>query len=90
MPRPASKTPVLRRSFALPQALVKQAQAFLPAEQRGNLNGLMKQALEDFVRQHRYEDFRKSVQRMARDPKTVAEQRRILEDTAGLDEDGLK
>jgi hypothetical protein len=90
MSRPASKIPVIRRSFALPGQLVKQAQAYLPAEQRSNLNGLVKQALEDFVRQHRYEAFRLSVQQMAQDPKAVAEHRRMLEDTAGMDEDGLK
>jgi hypothetical protein len=90
MPKTASKTPVLRRSFALPQSLVKQAQAYLPVDQRSNLNGLMKQALEDFVRQHRYEDFRRSVEKMAQNPKTLAEHRRMLQDYAGTDEDGLK
>jgi hypothetical protein len=90
MPKTASKTPVLRRSFALPQSLVKQAQAYLPVDQRSNLNGLMKQALEDFVRQHRRDEFWRSVEQMAKNPKTVAEHKRMLAETAYMDEDGLK
>jgi hypothetical protein len=90
MPRPASKQPILRRSVALPQGLVKLAQSYLPPEQRGNLNGLVKQALEDFVRQHRRDEFWRSVELMAKDPMVIAENKRFLEETAYLDEDGLK
>lgn len=89
MSRSASKTPILRRSVALPQGLVKLAQSYLPPEERSNLNGLMRQALEDFVRQHRYEEFRKSVQAMARNPKTVAELKRMSDEFSGTEEDGL-
>jgi hypothetical protein len=90
MSRPASKIPVIRRSFALPGQLVKQAQAYLPVAQRSNLNGLVKQALEDFIRQRRYEEFRRSVQALAGDPKAVAELKRMSEDFAATEEDGLK
>jgi hypothetical protein len=90
MSRPASKIPVIRRSFALPGQLVKQAQACVAPEQRDNLNGLLKMALESFVKQHRYEDFKRSMQALARDPKAVAELRRMSKDFASTDEDGLK
>lgn len=90
MPRPASKQPVLRRSVALPQGLVKLAQSFLPPEQRSNLNGLVKQALEDFVRQHRYEELRKSLQALSQDQRAMAEMKRISDDFAGTERDGLK
>jgi hypothetical protein len=50
----------------------------------------VKQALEDFVRQHRRDEFWRSVELMAKDPMVIAENKRFLEETAYLDEDGLK
>ena len=90
MSRPASKTPVIRRSFALPGQLVKQAQACVEPEQRNNLNGLLKMALESFVKQHRYEDFKRSMQALARDPKSVAASRKLMQDFMAADGDGVK
>ena len=90
MSKTTPKTAMIRRSVALPGELVKLAQDFIAPDKRDNLNGLVKLALQEFVRQHRYQAFRHSVQQLAQDPKFIAENKKMLEDYAGADEDGLK
>ena len=50
-------TQSIRRSVALPPALVERAMAAAPPELQGNFNGLVRTLLEAFVEQRRVYEF---------------------------------
>ena len=71
-PNPSHRSTV-RRSFALPQALVDRVLAATPPEARGNLNGVVKEALAEYVARREGDAFADEMSRMAVDPQIRAE-----------------
>jgi hypothetical protein len=68
---PASST--LRRSVALPGALVSELKSVAPPELRSNLNHLVIHSLQEYVSRRRRQEFESSVAAMAEDPQVQAE-----------------
>lgn len=86
----SSKPNIIRRSVALPADIIQQARAVAPAELRDNLNGLVVVCLREYVEHRRALAFEAAMEEMARDPALRAESRRINEEFAAADADGLK
>lgn len=63
---------VVRRSFALPARLVEQVSEAAPEECAGNLNAIVRTALEEYVRRKEDEEFEREMERMAADPQIQA------------------
>jgi len=63
--RPAG---TVRRSFALPARLLEEVRESAPSEGPGNLNALVRSALEEYVARRREEAFAEEMARMAADP----------------------
>jgi hypothetical protein len=86
----AKKAPaVVRRSIALPRALVHEVTAVAPPALRENFNRLVSTALHDFVKTQRAEAFERAMQEMGADPEIQAECRAIARDFAHTELDGL-
>ncbi len=81
--------PTVRRSVAIPSALVDEAIEIAPERLRGNFNQLVRTALEEYVDRRREEQFASDMQRMADDPEIQAEVRVIQREFAAADGDGL-
>lgn len=86
-PRRAST--VVRRSFALPVRLVEQVSEAAPPEYRGNLNAVVRTALEEFVRNHRRAAFEREMASMAADPQVRAVNAAIHREFEALEGEGL-
>jgi hypothetical protein len=84
--KPAS---LVRRSVALPRALVEEVTSIAPPPLRGNFNRLVVTALRDFVEARRASAFERAMQEMAADPQIQAECRAIARDFANTELDGL-
>jgi len=80
---------VVRRSVALPTRLVEQVSEAAPPEYRGNLNAVVRTALEEYVRNRRREAFDEEMERMAADPQIRAENEAIHREFEGTLADGL-
>ena len=79
----------VRRSVALPRALVELAAAKAPPELRGNMNRLVRVALEEFVARRTEREFDATMALMANDPTVRAATAAISRDFLHAEEDGL-
>ena len=86
--RPGSST--LRRSVALPSALIGELKSVAPPELRSNLNRLVILSLQEYVSRRRRQEFESSVAAMADDPQVQAECTAIAKDFAATEMDGLR
>jgi hypothetical protein len=80
----------LRRSVALPSALIGELQSVAPAELRTNLNRLVILSLQEYVSRRRREEFESAVAAMAEDREVQAECAAIGKDFAATEMDGLR
>lgn len=88
--RRAAQTPrTVRRSFALPSALVEQVSEAAPEELQGNLNAVVRAALEEYVRNRRRAEFEAEMDRMAADPQIRAVNAAIFHDFEAIQGEGL-
>ncbi len=85
-----SRSPVVRRSVALPEQLVREALALAPPESAGNLNRLVAQSLAEFVARRRALAFDNAMAAMAADPAIRKECAAIATEFANADLDGLQ
>ena len=85
----ASSTQSVRRSVALPPALVERAMEAAPPELQGNFNGLVRSLLEAYVEQRRAYEFAEEMRSMAADPSIHRESAFINSEFAAAEEDGL-
>ena len=83
------KATTLRRSVALPSALIGELNSVAPPELRANLNRLVILSLQEYVARRRRQDFENAVAAMAQDPQVQAECAAIARDFAGAEMDGL-
>jgi len=83
-------TGTIRRSFALPGRLVMEATEASPPDLRGNLNRLVKVALQEFVARRKRKDFENAMARMSADPAIRLENRRIAKEFRRADSDGFE
>lgn len=89
MKRAKKPAPIVRRSVALPRALVDEVTSVAPAPLRQNFNRLVSTALRDFAEAQRANAFERAMQEMAADPQIQAECRAIARDFAHTELDGL-
>jgi hypothetical protein len=90
-PRKAKRTSsVVRRSTVLPRRLLDEAAAVAPPELRANFNRLVKVALELYVWEQKERLMDAQVAEMGKDPHILAECRKINEEFAPADADGLR
>jgi hypothetical protein len=88
--KPAKKSPsIVRRSIALPRALVQEVTSVAPPALRENFNRLVSIALRDFAETQRAKAFERAMGEMAADPEIQAECRAIARDFAHTELDGL-
>jgi metal-responsive CopG/Arc/MetJ family transcriptional regulator len=80
----------LRRSVALPSALLGELNSVAPPELRANLNRLVIVSLQEYIARRRREEFESAVAAMAGDPQVQAECAAIARDFAATDMDGLR
>jgi len=85
----AARTHVVRRSVALPARLVEQVSEAAPPEFRGNLNGIVRTALEEYLRTREREAFDREMERMAADPQVRRVNRDLFRAWQALDGEGL-
>ena len=84
-----TRSHTVRRSVAIPSALVEEALDVAPASAKQNFNRLVRFALQEFVAKKKEEAFAAEMARMARDPQIQKENRRINRDFAATEMDGL-
>ena len=85
--RPPATT--LRRSVALPTALIGELNSVAPPELRANFNRLVIRSLREYVARRRRQEFDSAVAAMAEDPQVQAECAAIARDFAATEVDGL-
>ena len=85
--RPPATT--LRRSVALPTALIGELDSVAPPELRANFNRLVILSLREYVARRRRQEFDSAVAAMAEDPQVQAECAAITRDFAAAEMDGL-
>jgi hypothetical protein len=85
--RPPATT--LRRSVALPAALIGELNSVAPPELRANFNRLVILSLREYVARRRRQEFDSAVAAMAEDPQVQAECAAIAGDFAATEMDGL-
>jgi len=85
--RPHATT--LRRSVALPSALIGELNSVAPPELRANLNRLVIVSLQEYISRRRRQEFETAVAAMAEDPQVQAECAAIARDFAATEMDGL-
>ena len=85
--RPPATT--LRRSVALPTALIGELDSVAPPELRANFNRLVILSLREYVARRRRQEFDSVVAAMAEDPQVQAECAAIARDFAATELDGL-
>jgi len=83
------KTATVRRSVALPKALVEEATKLAPRELRDNLNRLVVVSLQRYVASQKAAAFEKAMAEMAADPEIQSECAAIAHEFAAADMDGL-
>ena len=85
--RPHATT--LRRSVALPSALLGELNSVAPPELRANLNRLVIVSLQEYIARRRRQEFETAVAAMAEDPQVQTECAAIARDFAATEMDGL-
>ncbi len=88
-PRKPKTRGTVRRSFALPARLLEEVLAAAPAGGPGNLNALVRSALEEYVARRRGEAFAEEMARMAADPAVRRASRDIQRKFRCTEGDGL-
>jgi hypothetical protein len=86
--RPVSS--VVRRSIVVPRRLVEEMLAEAPSELRANWNRLVRTALEHFRDELRERRIDEAILEMGRDPRVLAECRRINDELGPAEVDGLR
>jgi len=84
------KTRTIRRSVALPGALVEELSILAPAELAGNWNRLVITALGEYAARRRALAFESQMAAMAADPGVQAECAIIAKEFSAADLDGLR
>jgi metal-responsive CopG/Arc/MetJ family transcriptional regulator len=79
----------LRRSVALPSALIGELNSVAPPELRANFNRLVIVSLQEYIARRRRQEFESAVAAMAADPQVQAECAAIARDFAATEMDGL-
>ncbi|MGA2772449.1 MAG: hypothetical protein ABSG26_16675 [Bryobacteraceae bacterium] len=79
----------IRRSVALPSALIGELDSVAPPELRTNLNRLVILSLQEYISRRRRQEFDRAVAAMAEDPQIQAECAAIARDFAATEMDGL-
>ena len=79
----------VRRSVALPSALIEEALAAAPPEFANNLNGLFREALKKYIAGRRAEAFDREMAEMAADPGLFQASAGLTEDFRFAEADGL-
>ena len=79
----------IRRSVALPSALVGELNAVAPPELRTNLNRMVILSLQEYIARRRRQEFVRAMTAMAEDPQVQAECAAIARDFAATEMDGL-
>ncbi|MGA3028344.1 MAG: hypothetical protein ABSF98_26650 [Bryobacteraceae bacterium] len=87
--KPHSSSATLRRSVALPGALISELKSVAPPELRSNLNRLVIVSLQEYVARRRRQEFESAVAAMAGDPEVRAQCAAIAKDFAATEMDGL-
>ena len=90
--RPSAKaaaTRVVRRSVALPRRLVEQVSEAAPEYLRGNVNAIVRTALEEYLRNREREAFERQMEAMAADPEVRAVNDEIFRSLEPLDGEAL-
>ena len=87
--RQGPKNPTLRRSVALPSALLSELNSVAPPELRTNLNRLVIVSLQEYISRRRQQQFERALAAMADDPQVQAECAAIGRDFATTEVDGL-
>jgi metal-responsive CopG/Arc/MetJ family transcriptional regulator len=80
----------LRRSVALPSALLGELDSVAPPELRSNLNRLVIVSLQEYISRRRRQEFEVAMAAMAADPQIQAECAAIERDFAATEMDGLE
>jgi hypothetical protein len=80
---------ILRRSVALPCALIGELSSVAPPELRTNFNRLVILSLQEYISRRRRQEFDSAVAAMAEDPQVQAECAAIARDFAVTEMDGL-
>ena len=88
-PRKLRRPGVVRRSFALPAELIEQVSEAAPPEYGGNLNAIVRNALEEYVRKRDDEAFAREMEEMAADPQMQAITKELNEEFRCTELDGL-
>jgi len=88
--KPHSPSATLRRSVALPSALINELKSVAPPELRSNLNRLVILSLQEYVSRRRRQEFENAVAAMAEDPEIRAQCAAIAKDFAAAEMDGLR
>jgi hypothetical protein len=88
--KPHSPSATLRRSVALPSALINELKSVAPPELRSNLNRLVILSLQEYVSRRRRQEFENAVAAMAEDPEIKAQCAAIAKDFAATEMDGLR
>ena len=84
------KPRTIRRSVALPGALVEELSVLAPAELAGNWNRLVIAALKEYAARRRALAFESQMAAMAADPGVRAECAMIAKEFSAADLDGLR
>jgi metal-responsive CopG/Arc/MetJ family transcriptional regulator len=79
----------IRRSVALPSALIGELDSVAPPELRTNLNRMVILSLQEYISRRRRQEFDRAVAAMAEDPQIQAECAAIARDFAATEMDGL-
>jgi hypothetical protein len=79
----------LRRSVALPSALLAEVYSVAPPELRSNLNRLVIVSLQEYISHRRRREFESAIAAMAADPQIQGECAAIERDFAAMETDGL-
>ena len=82
-------TGTVRRSVALPPALVEEAKDVAPPALRENFNLLVREALGEYVARRRQEEFDRQMAEMARDPDLRRESQALEREFRAAEQDGL-
>jgi hypothetical protein len=80
----------LRRSVALPSALIGELNSVAPPDLRANLNRLVILSLQEYISRRRRQEFESAMAAMAEDPQVQAECAAIARDFALTEMDGLE
>lgn len=83
------KSPIVRRSIALPKELVEEAKKLAPQEIKNNFNRLVIVALEDYSARRRKLAFEEAMERMGNDPEIRTQSKTISREFIEAEEDGL-